>query len=335
MTYMKELIVLQLVFLSLLNFPCYAVSYFLDEEQGSLIGAIQTTETRYEDTLLDVARLHGLGYHDIKLINPTIDTWLPGEGKQITLPSHYILPDTRRRGIVLNIPEMRLYYFHKQEEDDKLKVITYPLGIGREGWDTPYVKTKIIQKQKDPYWFPPKSIREEHAEAGDPLPRRVGPGPENPLGRYALRLGLPQYLIHGTNKPYGIGMRVSHGCIRLYPEDIEQLFSQIELNTPVNIINQPYKLGFEGERIFLEAHPFLQEDAELFQGSLTSMVRILVNLTEGRDYELDWDKAKQVIHDMEGVPIEIGRFTIKQIETNVNAQNISGIDLRLETHLDK
>lgn len=311
-----------------------AANYELDEKQGSLIGTLQITRSEYEDTLLDIARANGLGYHDIKLVNPDIDTWLPGEGEEIILPSQFILPHASRKGIILNIPEMRLYYFRRQQ-GKPLTVFTYPLGVGREGWDTPYMKTRIIQKKKNPYWYPPKSIREEHAEQGDPLPRRVSPGPDNPLGKYALRLGVPQYLIHGTNKPYGIGMRVSHGCIRLYPEDIEQLFSQIDLGTPVHIINQPYKVGHHQGRIFLEAHPYLQEDAEQFQDNLTSMIRILVELTGESPYELDWDLAKQVIHEMKGVPIEVGRFVAATTQAEIKNSNIGhNLDLRLETSLE-
>jgi len=317
-----------------------AALFVLENNNDSMIGELQKTEAEFKDTLLDIARENGLGYHDIKLVNPGLDTWLPGEGQQIVLPSQYILPNGQRNGVILNIPEMRLYYFPDQKKGEALKVFTYPLGVGRQGWDTPYIDTKIIQKKKNPYWHPPESIRAEHEERGDPLPKRVAPGPDNPLGDYALRLGLPQYLIHGTNKPYGIGMRVSHGCIRLYPEDIESLFSKVKVGTPVSIVNQPYKVGQRDGRIYLEAHPFLEEDADLFEDNLTSVVKILIDITAERAYKVDWDLAKQVIRQANGIPIEIGGFVEKPVHAVIEAtQNIvsgsesQGLELRLATKL--
>ena len=286
-----------------------AVSYTLESPGDSLIGAITTVHARYEDTLPDIARAKGLGHLEIKLANPGVDTWLPGEGEEIVLPTLFVLPDAPRNGIVLNIPEMRLYYFPPgQTTDETIEVITHPVGVGRQGWGTPYINTRIIQKKTRPSWYPPESIRKEHAEMGDPLPKRVPPGPNNPLGNYAMRLGLPEYIIHGTNKPFGIGMRVSHGCIRLYPEDIKSLYQQVKLKTPVNIVNQPYKVGIYNDRVYLEAHPYLVEDAGQFEGNLTSVVEMLINVTGDLAYEVDWDLAKSVIAESNGIPVEIGRI---------------------------
>ena len=302
----------RLLFILLLNLcslpPAKALRYVLDDSGATLIGEIVTTEARERDTLLDIARLYGFGYQDLKLVNPELDTWLPGQGQEVILPAQFVLPAARQEGIVLNIPEMRLYYYPPPEKGQPREVLTYPLGIGREGWATPYIATRIIEKKVRPSWYPPESIRREHEEAGDPLPKVVRPGPDNPLGDYAMRLGRPEYLIHGTNKPYGIGMRVSHGCIRLYPEDIEALFAEVTLKTPVNIINQPYKLGVKDEVIYLEAHPFLQEDSEQYQNNLTSVVSLLINMAGGRDYELDWDKAHEAINRPTGLPVAIGMF---------------------------
>ena len=302
----------RLLFILLLNLcfapPAKALRYVLDESGATLIGEIVTTEARERDTLLDIARLYGFGYQDLKLVNPELDTWLPGQGQEVILPAQFVLPAARQEGIVLNIPEMRLYYYPPPAKGQPREVLTYPLGIGREGWGTPYIATRIIEKKVRPSWYPPESIRREHAEAGDPLPKVVRPGPDNPLGDYAMRLGRPEYLIHGTNKPYGIGMRVSHGCIRLYPEDIEALFAEVTLKTPVNIINQPYKLGVKDEVIYLEAHPFLQEDSEQYQNNLTSVVSLLIDMAGGRDYELDWDKAHEAISQPTGLPVAIGMF---------------------------
>ncbi len=288
-----------------LSLSLSAATYKLGSPKDGLIGAITSAEAREDDTLLDIARLNGLGYHEIKLANPMVDTWLPARDRPIVLPTVFVIPAAPREGIVLNIPEMRLYYFPQKNSG---VVITHPLGIGRQGWATPYTDTKIIQKKTNPYWYPPPSIRKEHAEQGAPLPERVEPGPDNPLGHYAMRLGLPEYLIHGTNKPFGIGMRVSHGCIRLYPEDIESLFRQVKLGTPVHIINQPFKVGRRGNNIYLEAHPYLDEDAEQFASSLTSVVSMLVKMTGDADYVVDWELARAIIERKDGIPMAIGTF---------------------------
>lgn len=286
----------------------YAARYELNNTGDTVFGEITTIKADQRDTLLDIARRHGFGYQDIKLVNPDVDTWLPGGGKEIVLPAKFILPVAPQKGIVLNVPEMRLYHYLPKEKGKPQEVMTYPLGVGRSGWNTPYIKTKIIQKKKHPNWYPPESIRKEHAEAGDPLPKIVKAGPDNPLGDYAMRLGRPEYLIHGTNKPYGIGMRVSHGCIRLYPEDIETLFSKVSLKTPVNIINQPYKIGVKDNVIYLEAHPFLEEDIEKFENNLTSVVALIVETSNDKKYELDWASAYEAINKPTGLPIAIGMY---------------------------
>ena len=294
-----------------------AVSFTPAHPGDSLIGAVEKIQAEYEDTLPDIARANGLGFREIKLANPGVDTWLPGDGTEIVLPTLFVLPDAPRVGIVLNIPEMRLYYYPPEnpEQEQASAVVTHPIGIGRQGWATPYLNTRIIQKKTRPSWYPPESIRKEHAEQGDPLPRRVPPGPDNPLGNYAMRLGQPEYIIHGTNKPFGIGMRVSHGCIRLYPEDIKSLYQRVKLKTPVRIVNQPYKVGRHGSRLYLEAHPYLEEDTEQFQANLTSVVEGLISITGDAGYQVDWDLAKSVIAESNGIPVEIGRV----IETEQEA----------------
>jgi L,D-transpeptidase ErfK/SrfK len=282
------------------------VSYTLENPGDSMVGAMETVQARHEDTLPDIARANGLGFREIKLANPGVDTWLPGQGTEIVLPTRHVLPGTPKVGIVLNIPEMRLYYYPPQDAGQASEVITHPIGVGRQGWATPYLDTRIIQKKTRPSWYPPESIRKEHAEMGDPLPKRVPPGPKNPLGNYMMRLGMPEYIIHGTNKPFGIGMRVSHGCIRLYPENIKSLYQQVKLNTPVRIVNQPYKVGRLEDKIYLEAHPYLEEDTEQFEGNLTSVVEMLIDITGERGYQVDWDLVKTVIAESNGIPVEIG-----------------------------
>ena len=318
----------------------HATIFKLQNTSDSVIGSIRITTSEHEDTLPDIARANGLGYQEIKLANPGVDTWIPGDGRKVTLPEEFVLPQVAHKGIVLNIPEMRLYYFPASGKDHDSEVITYPLGIGREGWNTPYESTSVVSKTRNPAWYPPESIRKEHEEAGDPLPKIVKPGPDNPLGDYAMKLGIPSYMIHGTNRPYGVGMRVSHGCIRLYPEDIKDLFARVKLGTRVTIINQPYKVGAKDGRIYLEAHPYLNEDADKFEGNLTSVVKMVVNITSERKYTVDWNLAKRVINERKGIPVVIGRFLPAHTDAaaatadNEEKQNSpEGLILRLDPEL--
>jgi len=315
-----KFIVISIITLSCV-FNVYATRYELNDAGDTVLGEITTVKADERDTLLDIARRHGFGYQDMKLVNPDIDTWKPGEGQEIVLPAKFILPVAPKKGIVLNVPEMRLYYYLPKEKGKPQEILTYPLGVGRSGWNTPYINTTIIQKKKNPNWYPPESIRKEHEEKGDPLPKIVESGPDNPLGYYAMRLGQPDYLIHGTNKPYGVGMRVSHGCIRLYPEDIETLFSEVSLKTSVNIINQPYKIGVKDNVIYLEAHPFLDEDIEQFENNLTSVVALIVEVSKEKKYELDWAAAYDAINNPNGLPIAIGMFLPDTIEAELTEKS--------------
>jgi len=294
-------------FLSTTN--TYASRYLIEESnRNTVIGSIKIIYADERDTLLDIARNHGFGYQDMKLANVNVDTWLPDDGQEVVLPSQFILPVASMDGIVLNVPEMRLYYYPPKEKGKLQEVFTYPLGVGREGWNTPYIKTIIVEKKVNPNWYPPKSILKEHEEAGDPLPKIVKPGPENPLGNYAMRLGRRDYLIHGTNKPNGIGMRISHGCIRLYPEDIKELFSKVSLKTPVNIINQPYKIGVKNDVIYLEVHPFLDEDKEKYENNLTSVIALIIKISNNRKYQIDMRTAYEAIKNPTGLPIAVGIY---------------------------
>lgn len=329
-----------LVLLSLISCVTntYATRYVLSESGDTLVGEIIKVKADERDTLLDIARRNGFGYQDMKLVNPDVDTWLPTHGQEVTLPSLFILPVAPMEGIVLNVPEMRLYYYPPKLNGKLQEVITYPLGVGREGWKTPYLKTKIVEKKANPNWYPPESIRKEHEAAGDPLPKIVKAGPDNPLGAFAMRLGNRDYLIHGTNKPYGVGMRVSHGCIRLYPEDIEALFAEVSLKTPVNIINQPYKIGVKDNIIYLEAHPFLYEDTQKYENNLTSVVALIIEISNDKDYELDWSAAYEAINKPTGLPIAIGKYLPKVMQTKVETKLTNAIihakKVSLELQLD-
>jgi len=333
-----------LLAMALLAMPASAatIAFPLSDNADSVFGSVTTVTAAQDETLPDIARRYSLGFYDIKLANPGVDTWLPGVGTEVMLPTEFVLPQAARKGIVVNIPEMRLYYFTASAKKGVVEVQTYPIGIGREGRHTPYVTTHVAQKQVKPTWYPPESIRKEHAAEGDPLPARVGPGPDNPLGEYAMRLGLPTYLIHGTNRPWGVGMRVSSGCIRLYPEDIATLYSRVKVGTPVRIVNQPYKVGLRGERLYLEAHPYLEEDMKTFKDNLTPVVQMVVASTDEKAYEIDWLLARQVVQDAQGVPVEIGRLKrapsalVPAVAGAADAAATAGGDglsLRLETGL--
>jgi L,D-transpeptidase ErfK/SrfK len=239
-----------------------ARNYFvLETETQSVVGRPQIVYTDAENTFSDLAREYGLGYDEMVAANPDVDPWLPGDRTPVLLPTQYIVPDVPREGIVLNIAAKRLYYFPKVAEGHAQTVLTYPIGIGRVGWETPVGATEVVSKAADPHWFPPASVRQEHAEAGNPLPSVVPPGPDNPLGAYVLKLDMPGYLIHGTNQPYGVGMRVSHGCVRLYPENIELLYTLVETGETVRIVNEPYLLGWHNGELYFEAHAPLEDDA--------------------------------------------------------------------------
>lgn len=242
--------------------------FILRSAEESVIGEPQVVMAQASNALPDFAREYGLGYDEVLAANPGVDIWLPGENTPILLPTQFILPDVPREGIVLNIASRRLFYFPadgivRDEETDELVsqiVLTYPIGIGRVGWETPLGSTEVTAKAVDPHWWVPASVRREHEEMGDPLPGVVPPGPDNPLGSRVLKLGMPGYLIHGTNQPSGVGMRVSHGCVRLYPEDIEFLYELVGIGVPVTIINEPYLLGRLGDDWYFESHVPLEDD---------------------------------------------------------------------------
>lgn len=226
----------------------------------SVIGQLQMTRARAEDTLPDIARRFNLGYEEIVRANPGVDPWLPGEGREIVLPTQFVLPDAPREGLIMNLAQLRMFYFPKVKQGEPQRVITHPIGIGKVGWSTPEGSTKVTAKAKNPTWFPPASVRKEHAAAGDPLPSRVPPGPDNPLGAHMLKLGWPSYLIHGTNKPYGVGLRSSHGCVRFYPEDIAMLYDRVPVGTKVTVVNQPFVYGWNGDALYVQAFPVLEDD---------------------------------------------------------------------------
>jgi L,D-transpeptidase ErfK/SrfK len=271
---------------------------------------MQKTIVGKEDTLPDIARRFNLGYEEILRANPGVDPWLPGAGREVVLPTRFVLPSAPREGIVINIPAMRLFYFPPRKKDEPLTVVTYPIGIGKVGWATPEGTTKIIARTADPVWRVPVSVRKEHLENGEELPPVVQPGPDNPLGRFAFTLGWPSYLVHGTNKPYGVGMRSSHGCIRLYPEDIQQLFDSVPLGTKLRVVNQPYLFGRDGDDVLMQSYGALEDDKrdwdklrrKLLEKSLSEHVRQEI---KERKLAIDWERIDALAHEPRGIVVSV------------------------------
>ena len=284
--------------------PTPSDRFLLPPDGTDVVGIVQITTAHQEDTLSDLARRYDLGYEEIVAANPGMDPWLPGEGARVVLPTQFVLPDAPREGLVLNLASMRLFYYPRPAADEPARVITHPVGIGREGWRTPQGTTRITEKIVQPTWTVPASVRREHARMGDPLPPVVPPGPDNPLGEYAMRLSLPSYLIHGTNQPYGVGIRVSHGCVRLYPEDIASLFPEVPEGTRVTIVNQPYVAGWHNGQLYLEAHQPLAEDAKRWGNSLKPMEQAVAKRAPEPE-AINWEKARQVAQEARGIPIPV------------------------------
>lgn len=294
------------IFLLCLATAAPAGTYPMPSAGEHLIGELTAVRASRDETLLDVALRHDVGHDAIIAANPDIDPWLPQEGAWITLPTQFILPDAPRQGIVINLPEMRLYYYPEPQAGEQAQVITHPISIGSEGRNLPMGLTRIGEKRTQPSWVVPRSIREEHARDGDLLPAIVPPGPDNPLGEYAMRLGTSSYLIHGTNRPFSIGMRVSHGCIRMYPGDIETLFARVPTGTPVRIINQPFKAGWRADELYVEAHKPLQEQhLAPDSGHTTTMVAAVINTSNIILDEMSWAMAGLAAEQQQGIPTKI------------------------------
>jgi L,D-transpeptidase ErfK/SrfK len=290
--------------------PVATHRFEFDPDVEDVLGLVQVTIVGAEDTLPDIARRFDVGYEELVRANPGVDPWLPGVGREIIVPSQFVLPNAPREGLVINVPAMRLFYYPVRKKDEPAVVITYPIGIGKVGWSTPEGTTKIIARTQDPTWRVPVSVRKEHLEMGDELPAVVPPGPDNPLGKHSFTLGWPSYLVHGTNKPYGVGMRSSHGCIRLYPEDIEQLFDTVPIGTKLRVVNQPYLVGRAGDDIVVQSYGALEDDKRewdksrrtLIEKSMTDAVRIAL---KERALSIDWERVERLAQDSHGVPVSV------------------------------
>jgi len=290
-------------------FPIYPESYierneFSVAKGDDVIGRLAVIRLEKGDTLPDIARHFSLGINAISAANPGVDIWVPKAGERILLPMSFILPDVPKKGIVINLATMRLFQF--KGDSKSLLVSTYPVGIGTEERPTPIGQMHIERKVIRPTWHVPVSIAEDHRKKGDPLPAEVPPGPENPLGEYALYLSKSGYLIHGTNKPASIGLRATNGCIRLYPEDVKKLYDDAPVRTPVYIVNQPYLVGQRDGVVYMEVHaPPENLDAVEFDKTYTK----LRNIEKKSERTLDWSKIKKALAEARGIPVPI--FEIK------------------------
>jgi L,D-transpeptidase ErfK/SrfK len=295
--------VLTLLFL-LMTSRLMATQYYLLPNAPPVFGSIEFLQAQFEDTLPDLARTFSLGYEEIVRANPDIDPWLPGKGIEITLPGQRILPAALREGIVVNLPEHRLYYFPKSRKNETPTVLTFPVSIGKMDWRTPLGQTSITAKTKLPSWRPPASVREEHAARGEPLPAVVPPGPDNPLGEYSMRLGIDtgSYLIHGTNNPLAVGMAVTHGCIRMYPEDIARLFPLVPVGTKVWLINEPVKVAYVEGELWLEAHPTVDAEGQSMEPDIDLLAQHLDRALGASTAAIHWDYAIETLRVARGIP---------------------------------
>ena len=278
---------------------------FTANKEDSVIGELASVPVRAGDTLADIARHFGLGFQEISGANPGIQPWTPEPETRVILPLQFILPDAPRKGIVINLAAMRLFYFPGGTKS--FRVVTYPAGIGKEGRSTPTGQMLVERKTARPTWYVPESIRKDHQEKGDPLPASVPPGPDNPLGDYAMYLSKPSYLIHGTNKPYSIGFRASNGCIRLYPENIDKLYNRVPEKTPVTVVNQPYLTGWRQGVLYLEAYPPHEEmdDKQVKKNLLAKLKQI----EKKQRRKLDWAKIEETLAQARGIPVPIFEYT--------------------------
>jgi len=266
-------------------------SYGVDIQAMTVIGAPQTYIVQKEDTLLDIARNFDLGFSEMTFLYKDLDPWVPPPGLKLTIPTFWVLPEGKWNGIVINIPEMRLYLFLK-----KISMVkTFPIGIGVTENFTPVGRFYIKEKRVSPTWHIPISLREKYEGR-----KFIPPGPENPLGSHWMGLSIKGYGIHGTNFPWAVGRLVTHGCIRLYPEDILHLYPIIPIGTPVNIIYEPIKIGFKEGHIFIEVHEDIYHRIpDPFQFTLKKLEE------RGIDNLIDLEKMKEALDQKKGVPVEI------------------------------
>jgi len=263
-------------------------------------GHNQSLKAVYEDTLVDLARQYNLGFNEIIRANPNVDKWLPGEGTIIKIPTQHIIPKGfSKKGITINLSEFRGYLI----KDNQL--ITFPVGLGRMDWKTPLGISTIDLKLEKPAWYPPKSVRDEYKNQGKFLPAEVLPGPDNPLGELAMRISIPGgYFIHGTNRPDGVGMEISHGCIRLFPEDIDYIFQLTDIGTEVILLDQPIKIARMQNDIYLQVHPSYSEEYDYSLEKLRIQIELLISNQDGL-IQINWDSVENLLKAQNGLATKV------------------------------
>lgn len=282
--------------------PGRGATFFLSTDGSNIVGKLQVVTADSRNTLLDMARHYDLGYEDITAANPGVSIWLPGEGTRIVVPTEFILPPRPWTGIVVNIPQRRLYYFPRHKANEQATVVTFPVGIARPGWPTPLGTSRIIAKHKDPSWFVPKSIQEEQRSKGElDFPDYFPPGPNNPMGMLAMQTGFPQIFLHGTNHPWGVGMRVSHGCIHLYPENAASLFLVLPVGTPIRIINQPVMVGYKDGQLYLGVY----EPVDGYPDDQGDQLTLTMDALSLYDAPIDWKRVEAAVKTRRTFPIPI------------------------------
>jgi len=285
--------------------PLVTDRFLLDSPEQEIVGELQVIEARYEDTFVDIARAYNLGFDELVEANPEVDPWLPGAGTRVVLPTQFILPNAPHEGIVINLASKRLFWYLPADDDGARAVMTFPIGIGLQGTATPTGITTITQKALNPVWSVPAAIRAEYAAEGNPLPRQVLPGPDNPLGKHALLLGMPSYLIHGTNRPAGVGMRVSHGCVRLFPENIEFLYEIAPVGVAVTIVNQPWLIAWDQQHLYLEAHQPLADDETDWPAIFPAMLTALLAEAPNGVGVPDAGRINEILSAAQGIPLPL------------------------------
>lgn len=291
--------------------PVDTHKFVLAHPDDDVVGTVQITVARQQDTLLDIARRFNVGFNEIANANPGVDIWIPKAGTRVVVPTQFVLPAAPREGIVIDVAALRLYYYPRRKPGDPVTVYTYPIGIGKAGWTTPEGVTHVTLRVRNPVWHPSLALRRDHyKDTGVEYPAVVAAGPDNPLGKFEFRLGWPTYLIHGTNQPYGIGLRSSHGCVRLYPEDIEKLFQMVPVGTPVRVVNQPFLFGWRDHQLYLQAYPVLQDDRRDWHHAQKRLLTQLLSTRLRRDLKsngapIDWQAVAAVAAAPRGIPVPV------------------------------
>ncbi len=291
--------------------PIDTHEFVLAHADDDVVGTVQITIARQQDTLLDIARRFNVGFNEIANANPGVDIWIPKAGTKVVVPTQFVLPAAPREGIVIDVAALRLYYYPHRKPGDPVTVYTYPIGIGKAGWTTPEGVTHVTMRVRNPVWRPTLALRRDHyKDTGVLYPAVVPAGPDNPLGKFEFRLGWPTYLIHGTNQPYGIGLRSSHGCVRLYPEDIEKLFQMVPVGTPVRVVNQPFLFGWRDQQLYLQAYPVLKDDRRDWSHERQRLLTRLLSLRLRRDLQsadrqIDWEAVAAVAAEPRGLPVPV------------------------------